>query len=81
MHTLIREALKRSDKGKDKGLAGSFRILLLIASGPEVLPVCRAFRTDSTLLAVMDMEFFLKVKSGILEMQGDLHYCQVMIVL
>ena len=36
---LIREALKRSDRGKDKGLASSFRILLLIASGPEALPV------------------------------------------
>ena len=33
------EALKRSDRGKDKGLANSLRILLLIASGPEALPV------------------------------------------
>ena len=36
---LIREALKRSDRGKDKSLASSFRILLLIALGPEAIPV------------------------------------------
>ena len=36
---LIREAFERSDRGKDRGLASSFRILLLIASGPEALPV------------------------------------------
>ena len=36
---LIKEALKISNRGKDKGLASSFRILLLIASGPEALPV------------------------------------------
>ena len=62
--------MKRSDRGKDKGLASSFRILLLMASGPEALPVSSAFRTDSTSFAVIDMEF--KVKSGIFRSGGFL---------
>ena len=49
-------------------MASSFRILLLIASGPEALPVGRAFRTDSTSLAVIDIEFM--VKSGIFRSAG-----------
>ena len=36
---VVREKLKRSQRGDDKGLESSLRILLLIVSGPAALPV------------------------------------------
>ena len=36
---VAREKLKRSQRGDDKGFESSLRILLLIVSGPAVLPV------------------------------------------
>ena len=35
----IREALKRSDRGNEKGVANSLQIIVLIASRPEALLV------------------------------------------
>ena len=57
---LVKEALKISESGKDKGLSNSSRAILLMAS--EVVPVLSDLRTNSALEAVTDTEF--KVKSG-----------------
>ena len=59
---LVKEALKISESGKDKGLSNSSRAILLMASGSEVVPVLSDLGTNSALEAVTDTEF--KVKSG-----------------
>ena len=53
----IKEQLKRSHKGWDRGVASSFRILLFIVSGPDDFPNFKVCRTEFTSAGVIDILF------------------------
>ena len=56
---LLREKLNRSYKGDARGCASSLRILLLIKSGPDALPVGRERSVDLTSSDVILREWRL----------------------
>ena len=63
-YLVVREKLKRSQRGADKGLESSLRILLLIVSGPAVLPIFSDLRQVSTsegdkfMLSIVSFDYF-----------------------
>ena len=71
--TFSREKLKRSFRGVDRGCAKSFRILLLIESGPEAFPVGSDRRIDSTSSDVIIKE--LRVFLGASIVGGSEAFC------
>ena len=56
---LYEERLNRSFKGDDKGCACSLRILLLIKSGPDALPLGRERSVDLTSSDVILRDWLL----------------------
>ena len=69
---LARENLNKSDIGEESGCASSFRIILLIESGPAALPVLRARNVDST--SAGNVEILSSWKGGLMDVDGRIAF-------
>ena len=65
---LLREQLNRSQRGRESGSESSFRIRLLIRSGPAALPRGSDFKTCFTSSGVTERES--RLWSGIVSVSG-----------
>ena len=66
---MIKEKLKRSLRGGDKGVANTRKIRLLIVSGPVAFPKGRDFKIDSTSNG--EVEIVFRLLSGIGRSEGS----------
>ena len=72
---LVREKLNKSGIGEESGCASSFKIILLIESGPAALPVLSARRVDST--SDGSVEILSSLRGGSMNAVGNVAFVSV----